>query len=68
TRSSDAIPALVSLLGRPSALVRLHAAWALAQIDSPIARAALDSQRVTETDPSVLDEIASGELSHADQP
>ncbi|MDB4957612.1 MAG: hypothetical protein JWO36_5181, partial [Myxococcales bacterium] len=41
TRSSDAIPALVSLLGRPSALVRLHAAWALAQIDSPIARAAL---------------------------
>ena len=59
TRSTDAIPALLSLVGKPSPLVRGHAVWGLAQIGGPAAAAALDSLAATEPDRFVRDELAS---------
>ncbi len=53
-----AIPALTAALGHESSLVRGHAAWALGAIGGDIARAALESAQATETDESVLEEIA----------
>jgi epoxyqueuosine reductase len=53
THSPDAIPALVSLLHKPSPLVRLHAAWALGELG---ARDVLVAH--VDKDPDVLDEIA----------
>ena len=55
TRSPDAVPPLLALLASPVALVRAHAAWALAQIDP--AHAALEALRAVETDPLVTAEL-----------
>jgi epoxyqueuosine reductase len=52
------IPALQeALLGEPEALVRGHVAWALGQIGTQAARAALQRARRTETESQVLEEI-----------
>ncbi len=53
TSSPDAIPALVALLARPSALIRIHAAWALGRLG---ARGILAAH--VDTDPEVRAEIA----------
>ena len=55
TRSPAAVPALIELLRREGALVRAHAAWALAQLapDDP----ALEELRRTESDPIVRAEL-----------
>jgi len=58
TNSPDAIPALVSLLGNRMPLVRLHAAWALGQLN---ARDILATH--TDDDPDVQAEIALAQLS-----
>ncbi len=55
TASPDAVPALAHLLAQPSPLVRVHAAWALAQLGPP-GRAVLDAH--TDDDPDVLAELA----------
>jgi epoxyqueuosine reductase len=55
TRSSDAVPAIVTLLQHREPLVRAHAAWALAIIDPQ--HAALAELRTSETDETVRDEL-----------
>jgi epoxyqueuosine reductase len=55
TRSSDAVPAIVTLLHHREPLVRAHAAWALAIIDPQ--HAALAELRRSETDETVRDEL-----------
>ncbi|MDX2090805.1 MAG: tRNA epoxyqueuosine(34) reductase QueG [Kofleriaceae bacterium] len=55
TGSSDAIPALVALLAERSPLVRVHAVWALEQLD---ARDILAAH--TDDDPDVRAELALG--------
>ena len=54
TGSPDAIPALVALLGHARPLVRIHAAWALAQLG---AHEVLATHAAHETDADVLAEI-----------
>ncbi|MGH7729251.1 MAG: HEAT repeat domain-containing protein, partial [Vulcanimicrobiaceae bacterium] len=52
------VPALAEALrADPSALVRGHAAWALGQIGSPLARQALSERRAREAVPAVREEI-----------
>jgi epoxyqueuosine reductase len=55
TRSPDAVPALLALIANRVALVRAHAAWALALIDP--SHAALAELRGSETDPIVRAEL-----------
>jgi epoxyqueuosine reductase len=52
-----AIPALVSALQDPSALVRGHAAWALGRLDSAAARNALQTRLACEGDDWVRGEL-----------
>jgi epoxyqueuosine reductase len=53
-----AIAALTeTLLHEPEPLVRAHAAWALGQIEHPLARSALEKARGHETDSDVQEEI-----------
>ena len=52
-----AVPALRRALGDPEPVVRQHAAWALGQITTEEARAALTRARNREQDPQVLREI-----------
>ncbi len=52
-----AVGALSVAMGDPSALVRAHAAWALGNIGTVEARRRLSEARVSETDPSVAEEI-----------
>jgi epoxyqueuosine reductase len=54
----SAVPALVDALSDDEALIRGHAAWALGEIESSAATAALHAAVETETDPWVLEEIA----------
>lgn len=56
-RARESVPALATLLSDSEPLVRSHAAWALGQIGSAEARAALDKARACETDPDVHAEI-----------
>lgn len=56
-KSREAVPALIEALQDPEPLVRRHAAWALGQIASPEARAALTGRLQTESDPEVREEI-----------
>ncbi|MFB3905491.1 MAG: tRNA epoxyqueuosine(34) reductase QueG [Acidobacteriota bacterium] len=49
-RDPEAVPALGGLLGHGDALVRRHAAWALAQIGSEEAFSLLEKRRAVETD------------------
>jgi epoxyqueuosine reductase len=57
TGSPDAVPPLVELLAHRESIVRSHAAWALGQLATAEAVAALDA--AVETDPATLDEITS---------
>jgi len=53
------IPALSrAMTGHDEPLVRGHAAWATGSIGGPAAKAALDRVRKLETDPGVIEEIA----------
>jgi len=54
---SEAVPALARAMRDTSPLVRAHAAWALGQIGSPQAQAALEKARRVESDPEILEEI-----------
>ncbi len=56
TGDARAVPALVALLGDRVPLVRLHAVWALGQLDASAARAALAAH--TDDDPDVRAELA----------
>lgn len=56
--SATAVPALISLLSDPHPLVRGHAAWALHQIGTPEALAAMAAALDTETDAVVRQELA----------
>jgi epoxyqueuosine reductase len=57
-RSDSAVLKLTEVLHKePEALVRQHAAWALAQIGGQLARQALNSALVKEKDPKVKREI-----------
>ena len=53
----SAVPALNQALYHESPLVRSHAAWALGQIGTTEARAALDATQSKENDDEVLEEI-----------
>ena len=55
----DAVPALRSALSDPEPLIRSHAAWALGCLGGPIASAALERARQSETtsNPEVREEI-----------
>lgn len=55
TGSRDAVPALLALLDSPMALVRAHAAWALAQLEP--SHPALAALAARETDPMVRAEL-----------
>ena len=56
----EAVPPLAeALLGDPDPLVRSHAAWALGQIDSAVARQSLQWAAREEADPQVITEIQS---------
>jgi epoxyqueuosine reductase len=55
--SETAVAPLIRLLSDPEPLIRGHAAWALHQIGSPQATAALNAARHHETDTAVLSEI-----------
>ncbi|MFQ5398767.1 MAG: tRNA epoxyqueuosine(34) reductase QueG [Anaerolineae bacterium] len=56
--SEAAVPALVRLLADPEPLVRGHAAWALRQIGTPEAKAAVARALETESDTAVRREMA----------
>ncbi len=59
-RYLESVPPLTEvLLGDPDPLVRAHAAWALGQIDSAVARQSLQWAAREETDPQVITEIQS---------
>ena len=58
--AAEAVLVLVRALEDTEALVRGHAAWALGQIDSPAAFAALSSRLPIEEDTWVREEISSG--------
>lgn len=55
--ADEAAPVLVRALADPAPLVRAHAAWALGQVGSAEAVAALRTRRRVEADPEVLEEI-----------
>ena len=55
--SPEAVPVLASALSDPEPLVRGHAAWALGEIGSPEASAALEASAPRERDPFVLEEV-----------
>lgn len=57
-RDPETVPALSRALADPEPLVRQHAAWALAQVNTQAARAALTQARSREQDPRALREIA----------
>ena len=57
TRSVEAIPALIRALSDEESLVRGHAAWALGQLGSHVAIAALQSRLRHEDDPDVRTEL-----------
>jgi epoxyqueuosine reductase len=58
SRDPRAFPALAETLAtEPEALVRAHAAWALARISGTAARSALEAALREETDPAVRNEI-----------
>ena len=57
TRSVEAIPALIRALSDEESLVRGHAAWALGQLGSHVAIAALQSRLCHEDDPDVRTEL-----------
>ncbi|MBA2541872.1 MAG: tRNA epoxyqueuosine(34) reductase QueG [Deltaproteobacteria bacterium] len=67
TGSAEAVTALVELLAHREPIVRSHAAWALGQLASDAARAALDAAALIETHPATLDEITSARRT-ADSP
>jgi epoxyqueuosine reductase len=58
--SAEAVPALKIAIQDRSALVRVHAAWALGQIAANEARQALLDAKAVESDPAVLEEINFG--------
>jgi epoxyqueuosine reductase len=58
----EALDALEPLLIHPSPLVRLHAAWAAAQIPGQAARLRLQTMSETEQDPAVHEEIGADRL------
>jgi len=62
----SAVPVLVEALDHEEPLVRGHAAWALAVIRDPRARAPLERRRDREDDAMVLDEIAAALQRFAD--
>jgi epoxyqueuosine reductase len=55
--STGAVPVLVAALSDPEPLVRGHAAWALGEVGSPEASAALETSAAAERDPFVLEEL-----------
>jgi epoxyqueuosine reductase len=55
--SEDAVPPLVEALSDSEPLVRGHVAWALGEIASPSASAALADRLEVEHDPGVRDEL-----------
>jgi epoxyqueuosine reductase len=55
--SPEAAPVLSSALSDPAPLVRGHAAWALGQVGSSEAAAALEERLAVESDSFVIDEI-----------
>lgn len=57
--SAEAVPALKIAIQDQSALVRVHAAWALGQIEAREAHQALLEAKAVESDPEVLEEINS---------
>jgi epoxyqueuosine reductase len=57
SRSVEAIPALIRALSDEESLVRGHAAWALGQLGSHVAIAALQSRLCHEDDPDVRTEL-----------
>jgi epoxyqueuosine reductase len=56
-RAVEAVPGLVRALSDPASVVRGHAAWALGQIGTEAARAALTRALAVERDPAVRAEI-----------
>ena len=60
TGRHDLVPQLAALLSDASALVRAHAAWALARLGGPPARAALAAALARESDAHVRAELESG--------
>jgi epoxyqueuosine reductase len=61
-RHAESVPTLIRSLDDGEPLVRQHVAWALSQIGTPEARAALLRRREVERDPAVLDEIGAARL------
>ncbi|MBE2221695.1 MAG: tRNA epoxyqueuosine(34) reductase QueG [Anaerolineae bacterium] len=57
--SGQAVPILSALLADPNPLIRGHAAWALHQIGSDVAKTAVSQARLTETDEQVRLEMLS---------
>ena len=57
-RFAEAIPALARGLGDDEAVVRGACAWALGQIETPEAQAALQARLIAENDPEVCRELA----------
>ncbi|MBI2358731.1 MAG: HEAT repeat domain-containing protein, partial [Deltaproteobacteria bacterium] len=57
SRRPEAVPALTQALADHEPMVRQHASWALGQIASPQARAALRQRLQIESDPEVREEI-----------
>jgi epoxyqueuosine reductase len=55
--AADAVPVLVEALGDEDSLVRGHAVWALGEIGTPEAMAALESRDSSEEDPFVRSEL-----------
>ena len=56
-RSETAVPQLTTLLSDPSPIIRGHAAWALHQIGTPVAKNAIAQAIPNETDEIVLAEL-----------
>jgi len=57
-KSTEAVPALIGALSDDESLVRGHAAWALGEIGSPEATAALERSLNIESDCEARDEIS----------
>jgi epoxyqueuosine reductase len=62
-KDPSAVPALIDALRDEEPLVRAHAAWALGQIGTAVARQALEEAATTEADADVREEIQSALLS-----
>ena len=54
---AKAVPPLVEVLFSSEPIVRTHAAWALGRIGGSLALAALRRRRLSESEPSVCEEI-----------